>query len=191
MLISMLIEHPQMLTTILSHTPTWVWGLLAALIWLGVSQLRDRTAGLLRVSIQPIAMTALAIWGITGAFGNSPMFGYVMLTWMLVAAIAFAAIGMTSAPAGTTYDATSRSYFLPGSWVPLAMIVGIFVTRYIVNVDVAMNPPLVRDGQYTLVVAGLYGLFTGSFLGRAARLWRLAAESSGSGFGFLLQRDPW
>jgi hypothetical protein len=90
---------------------------------------------------------------------------------------------------GTRYDATDRTFFLPGSWVPLATILGIFLTRYIVNVDLAMNPPLAADSQYALAVAALYGVFTAVFLGRAARLWRLAAQ--GTRFAFLLQRDPW
>jgi hypothetical protein len=188
MVLSLVLAHPEMVGTILRNTPTWVWGLLAALVWMGLAQVRDRTAGLVRVSILPFAMTGLSVWGIAGAFGNSPMFGYVMLTWMLVAAIAFAVIGMTSPPKGTTYDAATRTYFLPGSWVPLATILAIFFTRYVVNVDIAMNPGLTRDGQYTIIVAAMYGLFTGTFLGRGARLWRLAAECSG--FGFLLQRDP-
>ena len=189
MLIPMLFDHPEMLGTILARTPGWVWGLLAGLTWLGAAQLRDRNASLARVSIFPLVMTSLSVWGIAGAFGKSPMFGYVMLAWMLVAAVAFAAIGMTAAPNGTTYDAGTRTFFLPGSWVPLAMIAGIFFTRYVVNVDIAMNPALIRDGQYTVSVAAMYGLFTGAFLGRAARLWRLAAERGGA--GFLLQRDPW
>lgn len=185
MLISMLYHQPQMIGTIVQHTPAWVGALLAALIALGLSQVRSRSASLARTTLLPIAMTALSIWGIVGVFGRSPMFGYVMLTWMLVAAIGFAALGMTNAPRGTTYDAASRSFHLPGSWLPLAIIVAIFFTRYIVNVDVAMNPMLARDGEYTLAVAAIYGLFTGVFLGRAARLWRLAAERSGR--GFLLQ----
>jgi hypothetical protein len=51
-----------------------------------------------------------------------------------------------------------------------------------------VQPTLARDGSYTLVVAAVYGMFSGIFLGRAARLWRLAGEHSG--FNFLLQRDP-
>jgi hypothetical protein len=187
MFIPLVLDHPQMIGAILRGTPTWVWGLLAGLVFLGLTQIRDRTASLLRVSVLPLAMTSLSIWGITGAFGKSPMFGYVMLAWMLVAAIAFAALGMTSAPKGTTYDAGARTFFLPGSWLPLAMILGVFFTRYVVNVDIAMNPMLTRDGQYTIIVAAMYGLFTGAFLGRAARLWRLAAER---GSGFVLQRGP-
>lgn len=189
MLIQTLIHQPQMLGTILRHTPVWVWGLLAALVVLGVTQLRDRTAGLARVAILPIAMTGLSVWGIAGAFGRSPMLGAVTLTWLAVAAVTFVLFARTQPPVGTRYDAADRTFFLPGSWVPLATILGIFLTRYIVNVDIAMNPGLASDSQYSLAVAALYGVFTATFLGRAARLWRLAAQ--GTRFGFLLQRDPW
>jgi hypothetical protein len=189
MLVPMLIEHPQMIGAVLKGTPTWVWTLLAALTWLGLSQVRDRTAGLARIAAMPIVMIALGIWGMVSAFGHSPMFGYVMLTWMLVAATAFAVIGMREPPAGANYDTASRTFALPGSWVPMLLIVGIFLTKYMVGVDMAMQPGLARDGQYTLIVGALYGLFSGVFAGRALRLLRLATE--GRGMGFMLQRDPW
>lgn len=184
-----LVQHPQMLGTVVRHTPVWVGALVAALAWAGITQLRDRTAGMVRITLLPLAMTGLSLWGLAGAFGGSPIIGLLLLTWIAVAAVAFAFIGRMNAPHGTRYDAEARTFFLPGSWVPLALILAIFVTRYIVNVDVAITPALVADGRYTLGVAALYGLFTGLFLGRAARLWRLAPQ--GSGLGLLLQRDPW
>jgi hypothetical protein len=189
MLIPTLIDHPQILGNVLRGTPGWVWGLLAGLIVLGATQVRDRTASLVRVSVMPVAMSAFALWGLTGAFGQSPMFGYAMLAWLFVATVLFAAIGMTPAPKGTTYDRAQRSFFLPGSWVPMVLIVATFLTRYVVNVDIAMQPSLKSEGMYTVIVAAIYGISTGVFVGRAARLWRLAAERSGA--GFLLQRDPW
>jgi hypothetical protein len=189
MLVSMLIEHPQMIGAVLKGTPTWVWTMLAALVVLGLSQARDRTASLARTVLMPLAMTAFGVWGTVSAFGNSPMFGYVMLMWMLVAAVTFAAIGMMEPPKGSSYDAGARTFRLPGSWVPMLLIAGIFLTKYVVGVDLAMQPGLARDGQYTLVVGALYGLFSGVFAGRALRLVRLAFE--GRGMGFMLQRDPW
>jgi len=186
--IPFLIEQPHMIGPVLRGTPPWVWALLAGLMWMGATQLRDRSASLARISVMPVAMIGLAIWGMASAFGSSPMFGYVMLMWMFVAAVAFAFVGTMRAPQGTRYDHAARSFFLPGSWAPLALIAGVFVTRYLVNVDVAIQPVLARDGAYTLVVAAVYGMFSGVFLGRAARLWRLASERSG--FNFMLQRDP-
>src|SRR5437868_3167113 len=158
MLISLVIQQPQMLGTILRSTPNWVWGLLAGLVWLGVSQARDREASLLRVSIMPVVMTAFSLFGMVSAFGKSPMFGYAMMMWMLAAAATFAVVGTRDAPQGTEYHAATRTFFLPGSWAPLALILAIFLTRYVVNVDLAMQPTLARDGQYSLIVAAISGL---------------------------------
>jgi hypothetical protein len=65
---------------------------------------------------------------------------------------------------------------MPGSWVPMLLIVGIFLIKYIVGVDLAMQPTLALDSRYVLIVGALYGLFSGIFAGRAARLWRLVAR---------------
>jgi hypothetical protein len=43
-----------------------------------------------------------------------------------------------------------------------------------------MQPTLATDGRYTLAVGTLYGIFSGIFIGRAARLWRLAAQAGGT-----------
>ena len=179
MLIPLVIEHPQTIVAVLRGTPTFVWILLGALVWLGVSQSRDREASLMRVAVTPLVMCGIAIWGMVSAFGASPMFGYAMLAWMLAEAVSYADEGSMRAPRGTAFAPGTRKLFIPGSWVPLLLIAGVFLTRYVVNVDLAMQPALARNGQYTLVVAAIYGLTTGIFLGRAARLWRLAAEARG------------
>ena len=56
----------------------------------------------------------------------------------------------------------------------MLLILGVFLTKYVVGVELAMQPALARDGPYTLAVGTLYGVFSGLFVGRAARLWRLA-----------------
>jgi hypothetical protein len=61
------------------------------------------------------------------------------------------------------------------------LIVGIFLVKYVVGVDLAMAPRLVREPSYVLSVAALYGAFTGVFIGRASRLWRLAVRPAAAG----------
>jgi len=170
---------------ILANTPLWVWGLLVALLALGYSQARDRSASLVRITVMPVAMTTLSIWGTVSAFGSSPMFGYTMLAWMFAAALFFSVVTPTAAPRGTSYDPATRTFAMPGSWVPMLLILGIFMTKYVVGVGLAMDPGLARNGQYTLVVGTLYGLFSGVFAGRAARLWVLARRSMPSGMPVL------
>jgi hypothetical protein len=174
MLIQLIAQNPQMIGTIVSRTPSWVWGLFGGLLFLGFSQVIGRTMGLRRVMLTPVAMTALSVWGMVAAFGNSPQFMTVLFVWTATAAAAAALVAPMAPAAGTKYDATRRSFVVPGSWVPLALILGIFLTKYVVGVELAMRPSLANDSQYALVTAVLYGAFSGIFIGRAARLWRLA-----------------
>lgn len=180
MLIQMLFQQPQMLMPILRNTPTWVWALLAALIALGLSQVRDRNASLARIAITPVVMTGLSIYGTVSAFGGSPQFGSVMLAWSAMAAASLAAVAPFAPPSGTRYDPAARSFTLPGSWIPMLLILGVFLTKYVVGVELAMQPALAHNGPYTLGIGMSYGIFSGLFIGRTMRLWRLASRPSAS-----------
>ena len=177
-MIQLVAQHPEALGQIVRHTPTWVWGLFAGLVALGASQLRARTASLVRVSLMPVAMSIFSIWGTVTALGASPLFAQSLGVWAAAAVAVFALV--VRGRANASYDAASRTYALPGSVVPLLLIAGIFLVKYIVGVELAMAPQLMRDTQYALTVAGLYGAFTGIFVGRAMRLWRLAYRAPAS-----------
>lgn len=186
MLIQLIAQHPSAIGTVLKNTPVWVGVLFIALTALGLSQVRTRSISFTRMAATPLAMTALSVWGTASAFSKSPMFAWVIVTWLAGAALTLVFIGSRTTPAGTHYDPASGSFTVPGSLVPLGLIMGIFLTKYIVGVDLAMQPGLAADGTYTLIVGALYGLFSGIFAGRAARLWRLVP-----GVRLVLQRDPW
>lgn len=176
MLMQLIIQQPQMLGPILQRTPTWVWGLLAALLWLGASQWFDRTVGLRRVVLMPVAMTGFSAYGLASAFANPAQAGTAFGAWLLTAAAA-AALALwfrPEAPAGARYDSTARRFHLPGSAMPLVLIVGIFLVKYAVGVELALQPALARDGTFALQIAVLYGLFNGLIVARALRLGRLA-----------------
>ena len=174
MLIQLLTQHPEALGSIVKNTPAWVWGLMAALLALGISQMADRELTLRRVIVTPIAMLGLSLYGIFSAFGNGGQLGAAMLTWSITAAVSAALMLRVSAPAGTGYDARSGQFSVPGSVVPLLLILGIFLTKYAVGVELAMQANQARDAAFVLPVAMLYGAFNGIFAGRALRLLRLA-----------------
>ncbi|HVL09710.1 MAG TPA: DUF6622 family protein, partial [Burkholderiaceae bacterium] len=174
MLLQLVANHPEALVPILRNTPTWVWGLLAGLLALGISQLRDRTASVARVSLLPLAMTILSVSGTFSALGGTPHRVIAILAWLVAAALAFALTLLARGRNAAQYDPARGVYRLPGSAVPLLLIVGIFLVKYVVGVDLAMAPQLVQDTTYVLCVAALYGAFTGVFVGRASRLWRLS-----------------
>lgn len=180
MLLNLLIPQPQMLGQILQNTPFWVWGLLAGLLGLGVSQLFDRNVSLVRAMVMPMAMTGLSVYGLASAFGKGGQAGTVLGTW-LIAATLIAAIALwlqPTAPRGTLYAGSSRSFFIPGSAMPLALILGIFLTKYFVGIELALQPPLARDSGFALQIASLYGVFNGLFSARSLRLWRLPRKNA-------------
>ena len=65
----------------------------------------------------------------------------------------------------------------PGSAVPLALMMGIFFTKYAVGVLLAMHPELRHQMGFALGISALYGGFSGIFAARALRLWTLALRS--------------
>jgi hypothetical protein len=182
MLIQLLIQEPRMLGTILGNTPGWVWGLLAGLIALGASQLFPRRASLLRVNILPVSMVLLSAYGMVSALGTSGRLLPALLLWFVVAALV-SVVGLAwrrTAPAGSRYNATARQYFLPGSATPLLLITCVFLTKYVVGVELAMQPQLVQNSGFAFGLSALYGAFNGLFVARAARLWLLARGPAGT-----------
>ncbi len=173
-LISSNYQPPQgkpMIAQILINTPLWVWGLLAALLVLGFSQTRSRTVGLPRVALLPLGLGIFSLYGTISAFGASPS---VLGSWLATAVLLVLVVTQFAAPAGARYHAATRQFELPGSWVPMALIMGIFLTKYVVGVSLVMHPELKLHTNFSLAIGTLYGVFSGIFAGRAIRLIRLA-----------------
>jgi len=182
MLFTLVAHQPQVLVTIVQKTPVWVWGLLAGLLWLGIGQLAQRQARAARVVLMPVAMAGLSAYGLVSGFGAAGQAAGVFAAWLGTAALlAAASLALwPRPPEGARYDAASRTFHLPGSAMPLALIMGIFLTKYLVGVELALQPALARDAAFALEISALYGLFNGLFVARAARLWRLARLTRGT-----------
>ncbi len=166
-----------MLMQILVHTPTWVFVLLVVLVAFGAAQMADRHANWLRVSALPVAMAGLSLAGVVSTFGSQM---WALLGWAMATGLAAAIVLRQPAPTGTTYDPLTRRFRLKGSVLPLVLMMGIFFTKYAVGVTLAMAPELAKAAALSLPTSGLYGVFSGLFLGRAMRLWRLGAQINGS-----------
>nr|WP_162577439.1 DUF6622 family protein [Variovorax sp. PBL-H6] len=160
-----------MLTQILSHTPRWVFLLFALLVWLGLKQLFASSVSLVRVTLLPVAMVGLSFYGMLSAFGDSPV---ALLGWAGAVTVLLLTVQRWPLPAATRYDAATRTFHLPGTAAPLALMMGIFFTKYAVGVLLAMHPEVAHHTGFALGIGTLYGAFSGIFAARALRLWKLA-----------------
>jgi hypothetical protein len=75
------------------------------------------------------------------------------------------------APAGVRYLPEARHFRMPGSWIPLGLILAIFVARYLLAIVMAIDPSLHQATGFALGTSIAYGLLGGIFPARAVRVW--------------------
>jgi hypothetical protein len=159
-----------MFMIIISRTPTWVWALLAALVVLGLTQTRTRQMTLLRATALPMVMMGLSLLGVLSTFGAKALPLSAWLVALIASALAAKALGVWR---GARWSAASARFEVPGSWLPMLMILSIFAVKFYVGVNVTMQPELKGDTQFSLIVCLIYGVFSGLFFARGLNFWSL------------------
>jgi hypothetical protein len=153
-----------MLIQILTHTPLYVWAILAFLVNRGVNDMRDRELEVRRLVMIPAVMLALSLQDIDAKFGLG---GWALAAWALTAAAAALLAGLSG---GTRIAAGSvpGAVLVRGSRLPLVMMLAVFLTKYVASVTLAVAPQLRHDTLFTVAVCALFGAYNGWFAGRLA-----------------------
>lgn len=159
-----------MILQILSHTPLWVWALFAPLLVLGLWQRRARRVARAQLLALPLALLALGLWSMAPVFVSQPV---AAVLWLGAIAAATAAGLRLPRPAAARWLADEARLFLPGSWLPLLLIVAIFSLRYAAGVGHALHPEWRNLATVQLPLALVFGALSGLFLGRALGLLQL------------------
>lgn len=159
-----------MLIQILLHTPAWVWVLACALLALGLWQRHSRQVRPRRLLILPLALLGLGLWSMAPGFMALP---WTAALWALALACSTALGRRLPAPRGTHWLMASRQLHLPGSWLPLVLIMLIFSLRYVTGVALTLNPGWRELAVVQGPLALLFGALSGVFLGRALGLLQL------------------
>ncbi|MDP3479623.1 MAG: hypothetical protein Q8R88_07610 [Desulfoprunum sp.] len=160
-----------MLIEILKRTPSWVFILFFVLVTLGYFQSKERTISRGRVSILPVIMIGLSFSGVLSAFGFASA---GIASWLSGSAIAVVFGIFLASPNGVTFSPESQSFSVPGSWLPLALMMALFFTKYVVGVILARHLPVAGELVFVGSISLCYGFFSGLFLARAIVVWRSA-----------------
>jgi hypothetical protein len=162
-----------MLLQILTHTPLWVFFLLAVLLAFGLLQARSRSVKRSVAYLLPAGMIFLSFFSVQSNFGMklTPIF-----LWALGLAFFTFLCSKFFPLKGASYDTEEKTFFLPGTWAPLVVIMGIFVTKYAVAVMHGLHVAFVDRPLATALLSLAYGGFSGYF---AARALNLIAVSKG------------
>ena len=164
-------------TELITHTPVWVWPLLAVLLALGWMQTRARRVSLARALALPLVMLILTPATLVVRLAATGALAAALAMWA-AGALGAALIGRRRAlRPGEHFDAATRRLHLAGSWAPLLIILGIFCLRYAVAATQAVNPALAAQPAFVLATAALGGMLNGWLVARAWALWMLARSS--------------
>lgn len=159
---------------ILANTPTWVFGLFVALLVLGLLQARSRTVRKIPALLLPAGMVALSLAGINSSFGLRPV---PLFSWA-IALVLSALVGYgLFRDKRVTYDATAKAFFVPGSWMPLAVIMAIFFAKYVYAVMQALHAVVISTTLFIVGLSAIYGLLSGYFAARALNLVKLTQRA--------------
>ena len=155
-----------MLIQILTHTPLYVWAILAFLLWRGVAEMRDRQLTLRRLLILPLVMLGLSLNDIALKFD----LGVVALGMWLTGCVAAGVLAWQFGRARIAAGRAPGTVLVRGSALPLALMMGIFLTKYITSVVLVIQPQLSHQLPVVGAVCLLFGVFNGLLLGRLARM---------------------
>ena len=163
-----------MLQQIMIHTPVWVWLLLAFLLYRGWLAAFDREVSVRSVIIIPLLMLGLSCNGLVKQFHAEALaMGMAFLVALLAAAWGWHAADN----ALLKTHPSPRKLYLRGSWLPLLIMVSIFVVKYTVNVTQAVQPAALSGVLPMVMTSGLYGLFAGVSVGRMLRILHLCRQA--------------
>jgi uncharacterized protein DUF6622 len=157
------------LIEILKRTPSWVFVLFFVLLAAGYFRSKDRAVSRGKISILPVAMIGLSSYGVLSAFGITPV---GLIFWVVGVRVAVWLGVKLAAPHGVTFSTETRSFSVPGSWLPLTLMMAIFFTKYAVGVILARQLPVANVPVFVGSISLCHGFLSGIFLARALVIWR-------------------
>jgi hypothetical protein len=151
----------------LASIPVWVPVVFLALVFLGYRQSITRTVrpGIL-VGVA-LGMLGFSLYGIFGSFGPDPL---AILLWASSYAAA-AAIGKRLV-GSRGWLVVGSSVRIPGSWVPMVLLLTIFAAKFVLASAAAMHSPVFQQIWFVALMSSALGALSGGFGARALAVHR-------------------
>lgn len=153
----------------LAHVPTWVYGLFVLLLAVGLLFTRPRAVHPVVPSLMAVGFGFYSLYGVISSFGASLLHLFPWATGMVVSVF----LGRSFfGPRGLSRVAGSPKVLVPGSWLPLALIMGIFAVKFIVGFVSGAHLPIGTEGWFAPAVNLVLGLLSGGFTARGLNVRR-------------------
>lgn len=129
----------------------------------------------MRVVITPAVMIALSLYGVLASHS------FVAAVFWAAGAGGGAWLGIRFSRRGTVvYSAATKSFLVPGSWIPLALMMAIFLVKFVTAGAQARHFALAGAPGFIGTTSLCYGLFSGLFFARAFQILGSAKHADSS-----------
>lgn len=165
-----------MLLKILTHTPLYVWVILVLLVMRGLGASKDRETAFGMLIILPVLLPVVMLAELALKFGP----GSVALPAWAAGAMAAGVLTWKVSGARITPGTQPGKVRVPGSWLLMAVLLTVFLTKYVATVALLIKPELRDLSLFLAPVCLLYGVCNGILLARLVRdvrCWRQMRES--------------
>ncbi|MBD8643178.1 DUF1453 domain-containing protein [Stenotrophomonas sp. CFBP 13724] len=156
----------QMLQLLVSHTPIWVWVLLAFLVTRGINAMKPGETSLSKLAIVPALFTVWGVWSINARY---PASWEAWALWV-VGNAAGAGVGwILLRRLKLRVESSTGKLWRGADYSLLPLLLLTFVVKYGFESALAMSPALAADGGFRTAHLLLSGGFTGIFIGKYCR----------------------
>ncbi|MCO6188069.1 DUF6622 family protein [Rhizobium sp. L1K21] len=146
----------QFLVGIVTHTPIWVWAILAALVYRGWTMTRDRVIHPISLMLIPAIFILLdAVQLIARQAGNETL----LLTLIGILSGLWAVVFLK--PARNTQRLADGKLAIEGEWISICIFLAVFSGNYIAGVLAVINPAVATNAQ---LAAALFNGFSVGFM---------------------------
>lgn len=161
------------LAAILHGTPLWVWVLLVYLLSRGFKALHSGTTSLSRLAMMPLIFAGGGILHLV----SEPLAGWpAAIVWVTASLVGIAACVFIANRTRFIVDPIANTVMLPGSPLPLVLMMMIFATKFWLGFEMATVTDVSALGNYVLIGASVSGVIAGMFTGRFVTYWRAMSE---------------
>jgi len=159
----------------LARVPSWVFGVFALLLALGILLSRPRTVHPIAPSLVAAGFVFYSLYGVVSSFGASPA---SILPWA-AGLLASVFLGKPYfGPSGMTRISGTSKVLVPGSWLPLGLMMGIFLTKFLVGFVQGARLPVGTQVWFAPAVCCVLGSLSGGFTSRALNVRRYVQETA-------------
>lgn len=156
---------------LLRQTPIWVYPLFLFLLFMGWQQTRDRKVIFFVPFIFPVIMAIYSMVTSLPLFNWSDS-GTMLLLLFSLSAVVFL-LSNRQKINGAVYLARDRQFFIPGSYLPLTIILIVFSVKYVTEACMTLSPEIANTLYFRATLAIINGTLLGFFISRIAQYVRV------------------